>query len=266
MNLPLVRAFDGSPLAGRRLVRVVYLDESGTSRKEPLAVVAGVVVDGDSQMIDVEEHLERLVRKHIPEKDRGGFFFHATNIWSATKYFKNRDEWPLDRRLEILHDLVEIPQEFDLPIVFGDCPRNELITIPSGVTMDESGRDVVVHSVAFFQCVCLVEKIMREIWPDEVALLIAEDRPIVKEKLRQTQAWAQNRTLPRRGVDHQEYLPLRHIRDTVHWAGKRQSPLLQLADICAFFIRGHLINRSYNKPLYSKLYPMMVAHPKADYQ
>ena len=51
-----MRSFDGSPLAGRRLVRVVYLDESGTSRREPLAVVAGVIVDGDQQMIAVEEH------------------------------------------------------------------------------------------------------------------------------------------------------------------------------------------------------------------
>ena len=56
-------------------MRVVYMDESGTSRKEPLALVAGVVVDGDHQMIAVEEHLERLVRKHIPETDRENFFF-----------------------------------------------------------------------------------------------------------------------------------------------------------------------------------------------
>ena len=46
----MVRAFDGSPLAGRRLVRIVYLDESGTSRREPLALVAGVVVDADNQL------------------------------------------------------------------------------------------------------------------------------------------------------------------------------------------------------------------------
>ena len=168
MNQIFMRAFDGSPLAGRRIVRVVYLDESGTSRKEPLALVAGVVVDGDHQMIAVEEHLERLVRKHIPEADHENFFFHATNIWSGTKYYRDRNTWPLDRRLEVLRDLVEIPQRFDLPIVFGDCPRNELITVPEGVTLDERGRDVVVHSVAFFQCVCLVEKIMKEVWPDEV--------------------------------------------------------------------------------------------------
>ena len=225
--------------------------------------MAGVVVDGDHQMIAVEEHLEHLVRKHIPETDHENFFFHATNIWSGTRYYKDRNAWPPDRRREVLRDLVETPQRFDLPIVFGDCPRNELITVPADVTLDERGRDIIVHSVAFFQCVCLVEKIMREVWPDEVALLIAEDRPVVKETVRQVQSWAQNRTLPRRG-DHQEYLPLRHIRDTVHWAGKRQSPLLQLADTCAFVIRRHLNEKRDIRPFYDKIRPMMVAHPKSD--
>lgn len=263
MNESLVRAFDGSPLAGRRLVPIVYLDESGTSRREPLALVAGVVVHGDLQMVAVEEHLQRLVRKHIPETDWENFSFHATNIWSGTKYYKDDDAWPLKRRLAILHDLVEIPQKFDLPIVFRDCPRDVPVTVPPDVVLDERGRDAIVHTVAFFQCVCLVEKNMRNIWPDEVALLIAEDRPAVKKTVREVQLWAQNKTLPRR-LDQREYLPLTHIRDTVHWAGKKESPLLQLADTCAFVIRGHLNDRRYNQPLYSKLHPVMVTHPKSD--
>ena len=143
----MVRAIDGSPLVGRRLVRIVYLDESGTSRGERLAVVAGVVIDADNQLIAVEEHMERLVERYIPEDDREDFFFHATNIWSATKYFKDRDLWPLERRLEILHDLVEISQKFDIPVVFGYCPRDEPITVPSDLPLDEQQRDVVVHSL-----------------------------------------------------------------------------------------------------------------------
>ena len=99
---------------------------------------------------------------------------------------------------------------------------------------------------------------MRECWPEEVALVIVEDRHIVKKTLRQVQSWAQNRAVARQG-EEREYLPLEHIRDTVYWAGKKESPLLQLADICAFVIRGHLNERRHNSPLYRKLYPMMVA-------
>ena len=244
-------------------MRVVYLDESGTSRREPLALVAGVIIDADHQMIAVEERLEQLVRKHIPEADHENFFFHATNIWSGTKYFKDRDVWPLSRRCEILHDLVRIPSQCDLPILFGCCPRNRQLTKSSGAPIEESERDAVVHSIAFLECACRIEKIMRQLWPTEVALLIAEDRPIVRKTLRQVQSWAQNKTVPHEG-EEREYLPFRHIRDTPHFAGKKESPLLQLADICAFVIRGHLNERRHNRPLYDKLRPMMVVHPKAD--
>ena len=258
-----VRAFDGSPLAGRWLVRIVYLDESGTSREEPLAVVAGVVLHGDSQLIAVEEHLERLVEKHIPEDDRQDFFFHATNIWSGTRYFSNRDRWPLDQRLEILHDLVEIPQQFDVPVVFGYCPRDELITAPSDYNPEERERDAVVHSIAFVECACVVEKLMRELWSDEVALLIAEDRPCVRDTVRDVHSLMRSKKGTEQ-LDAEQYLPLSHIRDTVHWAGKMQSRHLQLADICAFVIRGHLDKHPQNPPLYSKLRPMMAVYPKSD--
>lgn len=258
-----VQAFDGSPLVGYRLVRIVYLDESGTSRGERLAVVAGVVIDGDNQLIAVEEHIQRLIEKHIPEEYRKEFFFHATNIWSGTKYFKDRDLWPLNRRLQILHDLVDIPQIFDIPIVFGYCPRDELITMPKGFILNEKGRDVVVHSIAFVECAYVIEKIMRECWPDEAALLIAEDRPEVRNTVRHMHSWMRSREAPR--LDGaEEYLPLSHIRDTVHWAGKLQSRHLQLADICAFVIRGHLDGHPHNPPLYRKLRPMMAVYPKSD--
>ena len=263
MNVPLVRVIDGSPLAGRRLVRIVYLDESGTSREERQAVVAGVVIDGDNQLIAVEEHIERLVDRYIPEEDRENFFFHATNIFSGNKYYKDRNVWPLDRRLEILHDLVEIPRKFEIPVVFGYCPRNELITAPSDFAVDERARDAVVHSIAFFQCACVVEKIMRELWPDEVALLIAEDRPEVRATVRDVHSWMRSGKAPSH-EDAGEYLPLSHIRDTVHWAGKMQSRHLQLADICAFIIRGHLDGHPSNPPLYRKLRPMMAVYPKTD--
>ena len=246
-------------------MRIVYLDESGTSRGARATVVAGGMIDADNQLIAVEEHMERLVERYIPEDDRGDFFFHATNIWSATKYFKDRDLWPLERRLEILHDLVEIPQKLDIPVVFGHCPRDERITVPSDFTMDEKHRDVVVHSIAFFECAKVVEKLMREFWPDEVALLIAEDRPEVRDTVRYVHSWMRSgKALGHR--DAGEYLPLSHIRDTVHWAGKRQSRHLQLADICAFVIRGHLDEHPRNPPLYSKLRPMMAVYPKTDEQ
>ena len=77
------------------------------------------IVHGGHQLVPVEVHLQGLVEKHIPPEDRAGFVFHATDIWSNGKYFKDRQRWPLERRLPILEALADIPASFGLPIVLG---------------------------------------------------------------------------------------------------------------------------------------------------
>ncbi len=62
-------SLSGDPLAGNKLVRFAFIDEAGTSKYDPYAVVAGVVVHGDDELIPLEEHLEGLARKHIPPED-----------------------------------------------------------------------------------------------------------------------------------------------------------------------------------------------------
>ena len=71
-------AFGGGKLAGHQLVRFVFLDEAGISKHEPYAVVAGVMVHGDTQVIPLEEHLNALIQKHIPEENRDGFVFQRS--------------------------------------------------------------------------------------------------------------------------------------------------------------------------------------------
>jgi hypothetical protein len=106
-------------LDGHNLVRLVYLDEGGVSAREPLVVVAGVVVNADRSLVAVESYLDVLIEKHIPPADRSAFIFHATELWSGSRYFKDDALWPLDRRLAILDDLVQIPRMFDIPVVYG---------------------------------------------------------------------------------------------------------------------------------------------------
>jgi hypothetical protein len=60
-------------------VRFVFLDEGGISQREPFAVVAGVVVHGDKQLIPLELEIQRLVRKHIPQEHQDGFVFVPCN-------------------------------------------------------------------------------------------------------------------------------------------------------------------------------------------
>ncbi len=50
-------------------MRLAYLDEAGTSRKEPALAVAGVIIDGDTQVMEVEKRIDLLRQRHIPEAD-----------------------------------------------------------------------------------------------------------------------------------------------------------------------------------------------------
>ena len=92
-----------SPLWGDKIVRLVYLDEVGTSnpRDEPFLVITGIAVNADRQFKEVESYLDGLLHKHVAEPD--GIVFHAMELWHGTKQF-HRDHWPLEKRLEILDD------------------------------------------------------------------------------------------------------------------------------------------------------------------
>ena len=61
-------------------MRLVYLDEAGISRDNPTLTVAGVLIHGDKQSHQVEGDINALIEKYIPEPDRLGFVFHATDM------------------------------------------------------------------------------------------------------------------------------------------------------------------------------------------
>lgn len=228
-----------APLAGERLVRLTYLDEGGISAQEEDVVVAGVIVDGDRQLAAVEKHLRELTIKHIPEPDRRGFIFHATNIFSGTKYYKNRELWPWERRAAILNDLADIPDLFQLPIAFGIANKRRIdgeVPQASAVVLD-----LVYHACAFANATQVVERYFRRDYPDEFTIIIAEDRQSVRRFMKEVQAVLQGRgsvDLPEDVLSLFGELPYHHIRDTLHWAAKHESPLLQVADTCAFLLRG----------------------------
>jgi hypothetical protein len=117
--------------------------------------------------------------------------------------------------------------------------------------------------MTFTACTLRIEKQMHDIWPTEVAQLVAEDndqaRAIIKrahEVIRHPKWIEQNGF---EGLGH--LLPLKKIRGAVHFASKAESSQLQLADLCAFFIRGYLAGNPRVNPFYRKLREMMLVFP-----
>jgi hypothetical protein len=276
MNAPLkpvaALGFRGGPLEGRKVVRFVFIDKGGISRDEPFAVVAGIFVHRDEQLIPLEDELERVKQKHIPKEDQKDLVFHATDIWSGTgKVFKDRNKWPLPRRLEILHDLARIPCRFDIPIVYFGFERSKFV--PTEAELKRAGRGptdferhVAVHASAFCTTILRTEEIMRMKWASEVAQLVAEDNDQVRSLVRETQ---QIFLAPSKadGPLHENakiILPLRKIRGSVHFAKKSESLPLQLADLCAFIIRGHLAGHPQNAPLYRRIRRALALIPVQD--
>lgn len=260
-----VRAFGGGPLKGQRLVRFVYLDEGGISKREPWLVVAGAFVHGDDQLIPLEDHIEKLVAKHIPEKDWDGFAFHATDIFSGSKYFKDRELWPIEKRISILEDLVRIPCQLEIPIIFQCIERTVFEKRTAAANLTPHKSLVNSHAICFSLCLLEIEEKMRAVWPDEVAQLIAEDNQHVHDAIDGVHELFRHpkRIKPAR-KDLIELLPLQRIRNPVLHANKTQSRPLQLADACAFFIRGYLSGHPKAEQFYAPLRDWMFVLPKRD--
>lgn len=223
-----VKSLSGHPLLGRKLVRLTYMDEAGTSAHEPYAVVCGAVIYGDD--IFPETTLAELVEKHIPEESRDGFVFHTKDIWQGTKFFKN---WPLNKRLEILEDLASIPKDLNIPIAFGIIKKSEEEDYLDGNDVPKR-KDDRCHALAFVQCCGVVERYMKS-QGKEYTMLIVEDQPSVRSTLKT--AIKILKSTPPDGVFCP---PLQRIKSPPLFAEKNDSPSLQIADICAFFARGFL--------------------------
>jgi hypothetical protein len=235
-------SLSGHPLKGDRIVRLVYLDEAGISniKEEPFLVVAGVIIHSDNQWKMVENRLSEIVIEYIPENMRDGFIFQAKELFNGGKFF-DRAVWPRVKRWEILVKLLKIMPDLGLPVAFAQLNRAE-----SSAQYRFTGVDIEViqYISAFFTCVIQVEEWMRKNAPSEVAMLIAEDRHKVKTLVKRAQAALhQKDKISEELLNLTTYLPLTHIIDTVHFAGKAESSPLQLADVCAVTLKRKAMNK-----------------------
>jgi hypothetical protein len=150
---------------------------------------------------------------------------------------------------------------FELPILVGFNDKTKLASEMPMASPTPQQLDIGAYAIAFAECTLQAERTMREAWPDEVSMIIAEDKEKVRSIIKETHSlWRNGPALIAANLAL-DYLPLEKIRDTVHFAKKQESRHLQLADACAFFIRGHLTNHPHNARFYDVLRPWMLAHP-----
>jgi hypothetical protein len=245
-------------------MRLTYLDEAGTAQHEPYFVVAAIIIEADKQLAAVERHLDEIMAKHIPEQDRVGFVYHATDIWSGKKYFKDRTMWPLAKRLAILDDLAQTPAIFDIPISFACFIKERWndARLPRKATAGE--KDEAIHTVTFARCCDGVEMFMRKCAPDEITMLIAEARPAIERSLKSVLLIFKNSdAMKLNEFEPGEFTPYEKIRESVYFSIKDESRALQLADTCCFFLRAYAAKTPNTERYYKILLPQMLYVPTA---
>lgn len=238
MIIPLIRggrSLGGHHLAGERLLRFVYVDEAGISAHEPVAVVAGVIVNADKDWKQLEDYLLDVRDAYIPLKNREGFVFHAKDISAGNKLYADPEVWPKERRQDFIKEVLYARPLLGFSVSIGIARMQP--------HHNGASHALIRHLLAYSACVAGCEQYMREFGEDgEIAMIIAEDTPSAKSHIKKVHS-----DLVSRSPEYpafREILPVRHIVDTVHFAGKDQSPLLQFADACAFAFRRYLAGYS----------------------
>lgn len=237
-------------------MRLVYMDEAGISNptQEPFVVVSGAMVDADVALNGIENELERILLRNIPERHRNEFVFHATQLFNGGgKVFKRvpedfigPPEWPLDRRLKIADEIMAIPRKFKLPIAIGWIERakfRQQFNLPPEIP--DSEATIAAHVAAFMNCAMWVERWMRRETINENCLLVVENNNQAKQMIGDVQRYHQDKKIVDLLTEESRpHFPFRKIREDPLFQPKRQSSALIVADFCAYVLKKSLMKDS----------------------
>jgi hypothetical protein len=210
---------------------MIYIDEAGTSDREPITVVAAVIVHSDLQYRVLSDYLAYVRRRYRLDAK---FIFHAKELFSGGKTF-DRDSWPLELRLRIMKRLLSVPRRFRLPIVFGYFRKAD-------------GYDANIrHQCAFASCLKRANDYVKDKYRDEMAMVVAENVTHMQNQLSRIPSLFED--LPSALMPEYSRHPYDAIMDQILFAEKKSSPLLQIADHIAFTLRRFMGEQSLGRRL-----------------
>jgi hypothetical protein len=234
--IPNARALGGGVLSGDKLVRYVYLDETGTGdpAKEPFVIVAGVMIHAvASEWKAVENHLKFLADGFALPEDRPGFCFHANELFTGVKR-KFSDKYSLQKRHAALAAICEIPQRFSLPTFMYAINRADYERRRPGLSKNELLTEGLMH--ASIGCAIGIERFMRtHMPPDEVATLVYEHNTDKNQAIADYHEFFRSDKIENelRKLQRRRLLRLERIIEGAMFSKKSASSLLQIADACA---------------------------------
>jgi len=237
-------------------VKIAFLDDAGRSRRDPIVLVGGVLVDGEDRRDAVARRLDAIAAEFIPEADRDGFVFHAKDIFHGGGYFKDPLAWPRERRWPILWALIALPGELGVPVVFGHLDRAQyasqaIVRAPGETPRRADLIDLEEHAIAFAKAETAIGRHTRESSPNETRTVVAEDNGRMKQAVET--ALSRRRTQGEIAPAGAPHAPA----TTAPFAARAESRPLQLAEMCAFFILRRLTRQQSSQPFFEALTPQL---------
>jgi hypothetical protein len=249
------RALIGGLLWGDKIVRFIFVDEAGTSADEPITVVVGVIANADGHVMSAE-HLALEALGAIPASIRDTFPFSAKQIMSDARF--QQMGWSLTDRLDLLQAMMSIPRRIGMSLCIALQWRGATDFVELfGDRLSQAQWD---HYIAFKTCLAVADRNIRNrAGPREIATVVAEDIPemrqflkniprelrekpitLTKDLVRETVADKEAGYLVQKGD-----MRVTRIRNSVHFVGKAEDPLVQVADACAYGIRRYFCEQQH---------------------
>ena len=225
-------------------MRILYLDESGIGQidKDPALVVAGVLIDPDTQWMPLASRLRSILSDAIPDGVKAPKHLHAKDIYHGTKEF-SRDKWEVERRFKILDRVAALPEEFQLPVVWTSMDRKAFAREHPGMPAAEQLRNI--YTIAAVSCFFQVEVYMRAMGKDlEAASIIMESNSDLQRRIPEVFSYMRDLDPTSDYPAWRNVLPLQRLIDAPAYQPKTASSILQLADFCAFAIKRRLEGRA----------------------
>ncbi len=225
-------------LIGSTIVRVVYSDESGCGsiKKEPVTVVAAIVLNLDTQWDTVEAELN-ITKMGTPLNLRDRYGTLKGNIL----YEHMRKG--VSRAEEVLSEILNIPVRNKIPIFYGAVDRAGCIQTPG----PKRESPLTEYRMAFNDCLADVDRAATTFAAGERVLWIAEESDRQREMASRS-GHLYHSIMKASKYEDGKFVPSGEqslIIDTVYFGKKRHSMALQLADVCCSTITSHLQEKYY---------------------
>lgn len=223
-------------------MRFCYLDESGVGKKtaEPEVIVAGILLNVDTQYGPLSEYLYDMANNFIGSHRPSDFCFHAKHLFHGGKSYP-LDKWSPENRRSILGHLLDIPKLFKLPVFFSRVDRS-LVASQDPNRNNAARRDTeTIHASAVLTCCSTVDHWVSTHLPHERVFFVHEDHPRDKKRVSTGIRVFGDRGAQLASKQHPQLdrLLLKKLVDEPHYVEKSGSSPLQVADACAFVLRRY---------------------------